>query len=156
MRKRQLSVRRFAPGDEADLLRIFQSAVHLVASAQYSAEQVDAWAPADMDLEAWTARVSALRPFVATLDGVPVGYADLQADGYIDHFFVSGNHPRQGIGRALMARIVEEAEQLGIAELYSHVSLSAQPFFAAAGFRIAELRCVTIRGVELQHALMRR
>ena len=36
--------------------------------------------------------MQALRPLVAEEDGRVVGYADLQASGYIDHFFVSGKH----------------------------------------------------------------
>jgi len=32
---------------------------------------------------------------------VMAGYADLQADGLIDHFFVDAGHARRGVGRAL-------------------------------------------------------
>ena len=42
------------------------------------------------------------KPFVAEIEGQIVGYADLQEDGYIDHFFVSGSMARRGVGSALM------------------------------------------------------
>ncbi|KAA8701490.1 GNAT family N-acetyltransferase [Pseudomonas cannabina] len=45
-----------------------------------------------------------MNPFVAVLDDHIVGYADVQASGYIDHFFVSGFHARQGIGQRLRRR----------------------------------------------------
>jgi mRNA-degrading endonuclease RelE of RelBE toxin-antitoxin system len=32
--------------------------------------------------------------FVAELNGELVGYADVQGNGYIDHFFVSGKRPQ--------------------------------------------------------------
>lgn len=58
-------------------------------------------------------------PFVAEIDGEVVSYADVQPDGYIDQFFVSGIHGRQGIGRRLMERIHEEAMSLGVTALTS-------------------------------------
>ncbi|ALM82587.1 GNAT family N-acetyltransferase [Bordetella sp. N] len=85
-----------------------------------------------------------------------VGYADVQESGYIDHFFVSGHHPRQGIGNALMARLHEEAARLELPELSSDVSRSAQPFFAHHGFDIIEQRHPVRRGIVIPNALMRK
>jgi putative acetyltransferase len=101
-----------------------------------------------------------LRPFVAEESGRIVGYADLQQlqqpqnDGYIDHFFVSGDHARRGVGRLLMNRIHERAEELELRALRSDVSLTAQPFFERFGFQVVESRVVVIRGVELANARM--
>ncbi|MEA3139470.1 MAG: putative acetyltransferase [Gammaproteobacteria bacterium] len=50
-----------------------------------------------------------INPFVADLNGELVGYADVQSNGYIDHFFVSGKHPRRGIGSLIMKKILAEA-----------------------------------------------
>jgi putative acetyltransferase len=107
-----------------------------------------------MDL--WANRVQGIRPFVVELGGEIVGYADVQPDGYVDHFFVSGAHPRQGIGTRLMARIHEEAKSLGLTELTSDVSTTAEPFFALHGFKVVERRLPVLRGVTLQNALMRK
>lgn len=53
-------------------------------------------APADIDLERWANHIKELQPFVVELDGEIAGYADVQPNGYIDHFFVSGTYSRQG------------------------------------------------------------
>ena len=95
-------------------------------------------------------------PFVAEIEGRPVGYADVQKNGYIDHFFVSGLHPRQGIGRSLMAVLEAEARRLGVTELSSDVSRTAQPFFASFGFKVVEQRVPVVRGVVVPNALMRK
>src|SRR5690606_28996913 len=84
---------------------------------------------------------------VALLDVV----VDVQQDGYIDHFFVSGTHARQGIGTMLMARIHEEAMVLGLTELTSHVSKTAEPFFTLHGFHVVERRFPMLRGVILEN-----
>jgi putative acetyltransferase len=79
--------------------------------------------------------------------GKLVGYADVQSNGYIDHFFVSGKHPRRGIGSLIMKKILAEATWLGIPLLTSDVSRTAQPFFQRFGFIISEKRNPQIRGV---------
>lgn len=149
-------VRRFQVGDEPALFAVHRSAIALIASRDYTAEQIRAWLPEDRELESWAQRVRALAPFVACDGEEVVGYADLQADGLIDHFFVSGHHPRRGIGTLLMRRIHEEAALMGLSELHAHVSLSAEPFFRRCGFEVIERRLPVRRGVTLPNALMRK
>jgi putative acetyltransferase len=97
-----------------------------------------------------------INPFVAEIDGKVVGYADIQENGYIDHFFVSGRHPRQGIGTLLMETLESEANRLRLTELASDVSGTAQPFFERFGFHVVEQRAPIIRGIEVPNALMRK
>ncbi len=151
-----MQIRRFIPGEEAALFEIYHSAIHLIASRDYTAAQVNAWAPLDVDRELWANRIRGINPFVAEINCKPVGYADVQENGYIDHFFVSGRHPRQGIGKSLMEVLESEAARLSITELTSDVSRTAQPFFAHFGFQIIEQRVPVIRGVEVPNALMRK
>jgi putative acetyltransferase len=151
-----MNIRRFQPGEELALFEVYYSAIHLIARDNYSEEQLNAWAPSDLDRQLWVNRIRGINPFVAEIDGEPVGYADVQQNGYIDHFFVSGNHPRKGVGKALMQVIHSEAELLHIAELTSNVSRTAQPFFERFGFVVVEQRKSVIRGVEVPNALMRK
>ncbi len=55
-----------------------------------------------------------------------------------------------------MARIHEEAISLGLTELTSDVSKTAEPFFALHGFDVVERRFPIRAGVTLQNALMRK
>lgn len=151
-----MKIRRFSNGDETALFRVFLSSVHTIASHYYTHEQIDAWAPLDIDPEQWANYMKELRPFVVEVDGEIAGYADIQPNGYIDHFFVSGSYPRQGVGTLLMNTIHDEARQLGIAELTSNVSKAAEEFFLRHGFHVVELGFPVRRGVTLQNALMRK
>ncbi|MGM3277769.1 GNAT family N-acetyltransferase [Ralstonia sp. 24A2] len=147
-------IRAFHPGDEPLLRAVFYSAVHGLAAARYRREQLEAWAPTDYDVVAWADHIRRNQPFVAEIGGQPAGYTDLQADGYIDHFFVSAAHARQGIGQQLMDHILGLATQRGLSRMHSHVSLSAEPFFARNGFAVIARQTVTVRGVPLANALM--
>jgi len=154
--EKHMDIRRFRSGDETALFHVFYSAIHGIASRDYTRDQIEAWAPADLDPNLWASHLSNLRPFVAEVHGEIVGYADIQPNGYIDHFFVAGTHPRQGIGSSLMNRIHEEARALGVEELTSDVSKTAEPFFALHGFHVVERGFPIRRGVMLENALMRK
>ncbi len=152
----KLSVRRFKAGDEPALFQIYHSAIHLAAIANYTKEQVTAWAPDHLDPLLWSNRMQGIDPFVVELGSQLVGYADVQATGYIDHFFVSGHHQRLGVGKMLMERIHSEAHAQNIPVLTSHVSLTAEPFYLHFGFEVVERLNPLVRGVVLPNALLKK
>ena len=149
-----MEIRLFQVGDEPALREVFFAAVHQTAAADYSPEQLAAWAPAVYDHAAWAERMRGIRPFVAIADGTIIGYADLQPDGYIDHFFVSPTVARQGVGSALMRHIHDGAAARGITRLFSDVSLTARPFFERWGFVVERQQSVDVRGVTLSNVKM--
>lgn len=149
-------IRGFRSDDAPALWAVFHSAVHQVAARDYTPEQIRAWAPDGVDPADWAARMGALQPFVAERAGEVVGYADLQADGRIDHFFVAGPYGRQGVGGQLMQHVLAEAARRGLTELTAEVSRTAEPFFARYGFEGVE-RCQPIRrGVVIPNVRMRK
>jgi putative acetyltransferase len=151
-----IALREFRPGEEPALRAVFESAIHGTARRDYSQLQVDTWAPRACDAQAWAERVRGIAPFVALVDGAIVGYADVQPSGYIDHFYVAAFAGGQGVGGALMRRLFSRAEEWGLAELTSHVSITAQPFFARFGFEVVEHRVFDVRGVQMRNAAMRK
>lgn len=157
-----LRIRTFEEGDEQGLHDVFHSSIHTHAVGDHSPEQLLAWAPAAVAgaLPArWVERMRDIRPFVAEVygtDGCEIaGYADLQADGYIDHFFVAGGFGNRGVGRRLMHHLLDTARRRGIGTLTSDVSATARKFFAHFGFVIVERRSVVLRGVEFTSTRMR-
>jgi len=150
-------IRAFQQGDARALWEVFYSAIHVTASADYSPEQVEAWAPHEVDIAKWTSRMQVIAPFVVEdLDNKIIGYADVQQTGYIDHFFVSPEVSRQGVGTLLMRKIHETATRRAIASLFSDVSITAKPFFERWGFNVESPQTVVIRGVKLGNFKMRK
>jgi putative acetyltransferase len=154
-----MNIRPFRHGDESALHAVFHSAIHGIASRDYSRAQVEAWAPTEVtdDLShLWTKKIRSIRPFVVEMDSAMAAYGDIQASGYIDHFFVSASFARRGVGTFLMQFLLKKAVAENISELSSDVSVTAQPFFERFGFRVIEHRVAVVRGVALANALMRR
>ena len=148
-------IRDFCVGDESDLSRVFQSSIRELACFDYTTEQIEAWAGATLNFELWVERIRELKPFVVEIDGVIGAYADLQFDGYIDHFFVAGMCSQQGLGSLLMSHIIENAIAKGITTLTAEVSLNAQKFFTRFDFVMVEKRSRNIQGITLFNVLMR-
>jgi putative acetyltransferase len=151
-----MEIRSYQESDAAQTLEVFYSGIRENAKDYYTVEQLRAWAPDKPNLAQWKVRMAGINPFVALENNVIYGYADLQADGYIDHFFVRGGSGRNGVGRLLMTHLIERAETLGIESMTSEVSLAAQGFFRRFGFVIEKRQQVEIRGVILENARMRK
>ena len=154
-----IQIRNFLPGDAAALRAVFHAAVHGLACRDYAPDQLNAWAPLEHDAALWAACVQSNQSFVAervVAKGATeiAGFADLQADGYIDHFFVAPAHAGQGVAHALMAHIHTQAAQRGITRLWADVSLTAEPFFVKSGFTVEARQQVECQGVVLWNARM--
>lgn len=149
-------IRAFRVGDEQDLYQVFRSSIHGLAIKDYTLEQVNAWAPEAVDLSRWRDRMQKITPFVVEHDGRPIAYADLQPDGYVDHFYVSARFARRGIGSMLMNRIHDEATVKRISVLSSDVSRTALAFFEYWGFAVVEERQVIVEGVVMPSLRMKK
>jgi len=147
-------LREYRPADAPALLDVFRAAIRRTAAADYNPEQVRAWS--DADTTTWAPRFEGRFVRVAECDGVPVGFAELEANGHIDRVFVSPDHGRRGVGRTLLTELLAEAERRGLARLWSEVSRTARPLFEAVGFRVVAPQVVTCRGVEFVNYRMER
>jgi putative acetyltransferase len=78
----------------------------------------------------------------------------LQSDGYIDHFYCHLDYQGKGVGKALMRALMDKGEQTGIQRYYSHVSITAKPFFEHFGFEIVKQQSVEVRGAALTNFMM--
>jgi putative acetyltransferase len=151
-----VQIRKFKEGDEPVLWELFYNTIHRVNITDYTKEQLDAWAPANLDPGIWRNKIKSIKPFVVENGGEIIGYADVQDDGYIDHFFCHHAWQRRGIGSMLMKKIHEEAKIRGILQLYSNVSVTAKPFFTSQGFEVVKEQSISIRGQELLNFRMQK
>jgi len=139
-----MTIRRYLIGEEPAIWDVYFRATHETNAADYHIDLLNRWAPPDMNMGEWTERLREKNPFVALVDGHIVGFAELDGDGFIDYFYVSPDHQRQGIGAALMTTLVSEALALRLTAIRADVSITAKAFFAAHAFEVVESRTTII------------
>ena len=151
-----ITIREYRADDAPALWGVYFSAIRETAAKDYTSQQIAAWAPETFDQSLWATRMAGISPFVAEREGRVVGYADVQPNGYIDHFFVAGHAGRQGVGQALMTQIHSHATSTGITSLFSDVSITARPFFEHWGFAVEQRQSLVVAGISLTNYRMRK
>ncbi|ALE06146.1 acetyltransferase [Arthrobacter sp. ERGS1:01] len=150
-------IRPYGESDAAATLAVFIAAVTETASADYTAEQVQAWAqPERRDVGTWHAAMLARNSVVATIEGELAGFSDVGPDGYVDMMFVSPRHQRRGVARQLLAHAEAHARSNGTPALSADVSITARPFFEQHGFTVEAEQHPVKAGVELTNYKMRK
>ena len=147
-------IRCYEDGDALQIVRLFYETVHSVNRADYSEEQVEAWAPQVPDPEAWHARMFARHTLVAKGGGEVVGFAELEKDGHLDMLYVHKDAVGRGIGSLLYRAVEREARERGLGRIFTEASVTARPFFERRGFRVMRQRTVVQRDVELTNFAM--
>ncbi len=141
-----MEIRRYQAGEENAIWNIVFCATRESIARDYHPDLINRWAPHDKDMKEWATRIAKQNPFVAIVDAIPVGMAELEDNGFIDYFYVHPEFQGVGVGKALLTAIEDEAGRLGISRIYADVSVTAEPFFSSRGFNIVESRSNTILG----------
>ena len=79
-------------------------------------------------MDEWRERLAEKNPFVALVDENIAGMAEMDADGFVDYFYVHPAFQRRGVGSRLMEELVDEARQMHLSVLKADVSLTAKVF----------------------------
>ena len=97
-------IRPYRSADCPALAELFYETVHTVCARDYPPEQLDVWAPGEVDLAAWDASFLAHRTLVAVEGETIVGFADMDGSGYLDRLYVHRDFQRRGVARARESR----------------------------------------------------
>ncbi len=143
-------IREYRPSDCREIAELFYNTVHTVNAADYTEEQLDAWATGEVDLDAWDRSFREHHSLVALEGGTIVGFGDIDKTACLDRLYVHARHQREGIASAICDRL-EEAVQGNISV---HASITARPFFEKRGYRVIKEQKVERHGVLLTNFVM--
>lgn len=151
------TIRPYRPTDAPLLLDLFKDTIRRVNCRDYAPAQIAAWT-SEIRLEAWTAKLAARWCVVAEMNDNQRlgGFADLEADGHLDRFYVHADNQRCGVGRALLSAVMEQANHWQLPRVFSEVSITARPFFLSQGFRVITDQLVFSRGAAFLNYRMER
>lgn len=147
-------IRDYEAQDAPQLARLFYETVRSVNRADYSEEQVEAWAPEVPDPKGWHARLLDHRTLVVEKADEVVGFAELEGDGHLDMFYVRKDAVGRGVGRLLYEALEREARRRGLERIFTESSITARPFFERRGFHALREQVVSRRGVSMMNVAM--
>ena len=139
MGEETIKIRRYQEKDGETLYQLYQETVRAVCSRDYTEEEIKAWLSKCYLPGEWNEKLKESSTFTAVAGETRTGFGNVLPDGYIDCFCIHKDFQRQGIGKALLARLEEEVKDDAVTEFGVHVSKTARPFFESQGY---EIECV--------------
>ncbi|GGG38698.1 GNAT family N-acetyltransferase [Chelatococcus composti] len=128
------ALRPFLPADVPELAMIFRASVEELTGEDYSEAQQEAWMAVADDEATFGARLAGMLTIVATIGGMPVGFAALKGADHIDMLYVHPDFARRGIGSALCDALEKLAGARQARRLTTDASDTALPFFEQRGY----------------------
>ena len=147
-------IRAYEAGDASAIVRLFYDTVRFVNRADYSDEQVRAWAPSVPDPNEWHSRMAGRLTLVAEEGGEVVGFAELEEDGHLDMLYVRKDAVGRGVGKRLCQAAEQKARGLGLERIFTEASITARPVFEGQGFRVLHRNDLVVRGVGMTNFSM--
>ena len=141
-----MKIRTYEISDTQKIVKLFYDTVHEVNIRDYTTAQVDAWAPADTDIQNWMQSLSSKFTFVAEEGDTIAGFGELEINGHIDRFYCHKDFQRQGVGKLILTQIESKAQDFGIKKLFTEASITARAFFEAQGYIVIRKQEVERRG----------
>jgi putative acetyltransferase len=149
-----IRIRDYEHSDAVTIVRLFYDTIHSVNKLDYSAEQVQAWAPEIPDAQLWHNRMIAHDTLVAEQAGELLGFAELEPQGHLDMLYCRSDVVGRGVGSHLYGALEAKARTHGLRCIFADVSITARPFFTRCGFNVIQQQMVFRRGVSLTNFKM--
>ena len=149
-----MRLRIYQIADTEEIMKLFYDTIHEVNIHDYTQEQVDAWASANMDIDLWIKGLASKFTYVAEENGKIIGFGELEANGHIDRFYCHKDFQRKGIGKKILEQLESKARTLGIERLFTEASITAKPFFESQNFIVVKQQEVERRGQKLTNFIM--
>ena len=140
------ALRPYDSDDAPVLADIFRASIEGLAAEDYSETQVDAWAAAADDEDAFEERLDKAMTLVATMEGSPVAFTALVEPGHIDFLYVHPAVAGRGVGTMLLGALEKLANARGVKKLTAEVSDNASEFFRHHGFKAMQRNSVPLGG----------
>ncbi|WP_375503798.1 GNAT family N-acetyltransferase [uncultured Nostoc sp.] len=149
-----MRLRIYEIADTEEIMKLFYDTVHEVNIHDYTQEQVDAWAPANIDIDVWIKSLRSKFTYVAEEQGKIIGFGELEANGHIDRFYCHKDFQRKGIGKKILEQLESKAKSLGIEKLFVEASITAKSFFESQNFIVVKQQEVERRRQKLINFIM--
>ncbi len=149
-----ITIRSYEKSDTGTLINLFREAVHAINSKDYTSEQIAVWAPENIDEKKWAENLSRNITFIAELQGIIVGFADMTYSGHLEHMYVGKEYQGRFIAFKLFKALEKRAKTLKLSKITTDCSITAKIPAERVGFKVIKRQIVVRSGVSLINYLM--
>lgn len=149
-----ISLRIAEAADVPQLTELFRVTVLQHGPQYYTAQQTAAWAAAADDRDRFQQFILSVTTYLAVNESNILGFAGIGSDGYVASAYIHHQYLGQGIGSALMARILDHAERDRLPRLYCEASKFSVGLFIKFGFRLYATEVAERHSVSFERYLM--
>lgn len=155
--KPSYAIRRLTQEDIPEMCEMFRETVLNVNIKDYTQEEAEDWASCG-ESEAHVRELLSAHHFVAAIDeqGTIIGFSSMNAEGYLHSMFVHKEWQGKGVATRLLAEVEKKAEEYGVREITSEVSLTARPFFEKRGYEVVKAQKHRANKLLLTNFVMRK
>lgn len=136
------------------LTELFYNTVHTVNAKDYSKDQLDAWATGNIDINSWNNAFLEHTTLIAEIDGIIVGFGDMDNQGYLDRLYVHRDYQGRGIATVITNELERRLIACGVFCFSTHASITAKPFFEKRGYRVTCKNNVVCNNIALTNYTM--
>src|SRR5580693_843825 len=109
-----IRIRDYERSDAVMIVRLFYETIHSINQRDYSAEQVQAWAPEIPDVQLWHDRMIERHTLVADQNAELLGFGELEPQGHLDMLYCRSDVVGRGVGRRLYDALETRARTNGL------------------------------------------
>ena len=136
-----------------EMMQLFYDTVHTINARDYRKEQLNGWAPLNIDKRFWEQRLKKNVCKVAFINDVMVGFTEL-VDEHVETMYVHKDFQRRKVAANLIDELLQIAFERNYNILTTEASLTARPFFEAFGFRVTQVKKKLFNGKDFTNFKM--
>jgi len=139
-------IRNYNHKDCEKIAELFYNTIHSVNATDYTATQLNAWAPKDMDLSEWDNKLSNNYSVIVEKDDMIIGFGVAENTGYFDFLYIHKDYQGIGVATLIADDIEEYVYRKGVQFITTAASITAKSFFEKRGYLVLQEQNVECRG----------
>ena len=141
-------------GEGKKLAGLLHRSVHTLCREAYTPEELEAWAPSNMDMMKFNASLRKSVNWVAEEGGRIIGFICVERDGYVNRLYTHPDHVNRGIATALLDAAIAWAKKHKLKRIFLAASKVGYGFYVKKGFQVCGIERVERRGITFENKIM--
>lgn len=142
-------LRLYKPNDCKEIVEMFYNTVHSINIKDYNEEQVNVWAPKDIDFIKWNDTLLEHYSIVCEKEGIIIGFGDIDHLGYLDRLYVHKDYQGCKVATKIVNELEDYARKNNVRTVTTDASITARLFFEKRGYEVMKEQEVERKGVLL-------